>query len=85
MVEGKVDSNFDGLPSPFSSVGLEFGCKHEVDEGAFPDWDPRHGKVWVCKFCGAKVYKNVKYIPPVGKKLHISKKERRRRKAEEQK
>jgi hypothetical protein len=84
VVEGKVESGFGGLPSSFSGLGLEIGCRHEVDEGAFPDWDPRHGKVYVCKFCGEKIFKPSLHTPPVGKKLHISKKERRRRKAKGQ-
>jgi hypothetical protein len=57
---------------------VQAGCSHEIDEGALPEWDPRFGKVYVCKKCGGKVFKPSYYHPMPGKKQHRSKKERRR-------
>jgi hypothetical protein len=56
------------------------GCRHEVDLDSLPKWNSKLGKVWVCKLCGADVFKRVPYTP-LGKKVHASKKERRRQKA----
>jgi hypothetical protein len=85
MVEGKVDSGFgEAIGSGRNFVSMSGGdCKHEVDTDAVPDWSPRTGKLWVCKLCGKKVYREVHPAPPLGKKLHVSKKERRRMKAQE--
>jgi hypothetical protein len=56
-------------------------CSHVVDPDAFPGWDPRVGKVFVCKLCGEKVYDLRQHVPPMGKRVRMSKKERRRQKA----
>jgi len=65
-----------------SGTGLESAeaCQHEIDEKELPKWDKRIGKLWHCKKCGALVYKNNRYIPMPGERIHLSKKERRRRK-----
>jgi hypothetical protein len=73
MVEGKIVATH-GMGS----------CKHEVDTGAFPEWVPKLGKVWICKLCGARVHSTVPSAPPLGKRVRISKKERRRQKAQAQ-
>ena len=63
-----------------SGSGLESAsaCEHEVDPAQLPQWDKRIGKVWVCKKCGEKVYKENRYIPKPGERIHQSKKERRK-------
>jgi hypothetical protein len=72
MVEGKFVATH-GLGS----------CKHEVDPEAFPEWVPKLGKVWTCTLCGARVYNTVLSSKPLGKRVHVSKKERRRQKDQE--
>lgn len=56
-------------------------CPHEVDFSAFPEWDPKVGQTRICKLCGERVYQPKVYYPPLGEKIHLSKKERRRQKA----
>jgi hypothetical protein len=78
MVEGKI--------VPVVGRGRVVGpegsfCKHEVDVDAFPGWDAKLGKIFTCKLCGAKVYNTVLASQPLGKRVRVSKKERRRQKA----
>ena len=68
------------LDKYLSGSVVEPGCEHEIDESQFPEWDKRIGKIWVCKKCGAKVHKDNRYIPMPGERIHMKKKERRRRK-----
>ena len=74
-MEGTVESG-NGL-----SQGLNASmdiCKHEIDEKALPEWKPSLGKVWTCIKCGAKVHKEKPYYAVPGKRVHMSKKQRRR-------
>jgi hypothetical protein len=78
MVEGKVSiANWTGKVEGES-------CHHEVDTNALPEWTPRVGKIWRCKLCGAKVYNTVVAGHQLGKRVRVSKKERRRQKALDQ-
>ena len=61
-------------------VAVGSGCDHVVDDKQLPEWDPHVGKIWRCEKCGAKVFKQSFYSPPVGERIHMSKKERRRKK-----
>jgi hypothetical protein len=65
MVEGTVEG---GKPA---------GCQHEFDEKELPRITGV-GKVYTCIKCGAKVMQQKFWTPAVGKKVHRSKKERRR-------
>jgi hypothetical protein len=58
---------------------VDRSCKHEVDPAELPKWKPGVGKIYTCRLCGAKIFKEALYIPPAGEKLHLSKKERRKR------
>lgn len=73
-MEGTVESG-----SVLGSIGGAEACQHEVDEKSLPEWDPRLGKVYRCTMCGARVFRQAMYHPAVGKRVHMSKKERRRR------
>jgi len=66
-----------------SGTGMESvsGCQHEIDEKQLPEWDKHIGRVWTCTKCGMKVCKDSQYYPMPGERIHRSKKERRRRKA----
>jgi hypothetical protein len=61
------------LPHPVRDV-----CNHEIDKSTMPIWDPRVGKLWVCKKCGVRVYEAKMHHAAVGKKVHMSKKDRLR-------
>lgn len=74
MVEGTVVSK----PIVGNVVSSEV-CQHEIDEKALPEWDKKVGKVYRCAKCGAKVFKEQKYVPVPGERIHLSKKERKRR------
>jgi hypothetical protein len=78
-VRGVVGGGFAGVTGVVD--GAVGGCRHEVDEDSFPGWDPKLGKVWVCRLCGEKVFKRALYNPLPGKKVRMSKKERRRQRA----
>jgi DNA-directed RNA polymerase subunit RPC12/RpoP len=54
-------------------------CSHEIDDKQIPEWNPHTGKVYTCIKCGAKVVKDIFWKSAEGKKLHLSKKNRRRR------
>ena len=77
MAEGTVVST-----PLLSGVVSDNVCQHEIDEKSLPEWDKRVGKVYKCVKCGAKVFKEVRHVPKPGERIHLSKKERRRRKRE---
>ena len=58
-------------------------CQHEIDESIFPTWNKREGPVYVCKKCKQKIYKASMYVPKPGERIHMSKKERRRKRKED--
>ena len=57
-------------------------CRHEIDEEKLPKWSKRHGCIYKCVKCGANVYREIQHKPKPGKRVRVSKKERRRKKAE---
>jgi hypothetical protein len=76
-MEGQVSDK--GMLPMGSVVKVSEGCRHEIDLEKVPKWDPRLGKLYTCKLCGAEVFRQDLWRPPVGEKLHLSKKDRRRR------
>jgi hypothetical protein len=78
MVEGKI-SPVDGWGRVVGTEGAF--CEHEVDTNAFPEWSPKFGKIWRCKLCGAKVYNSLLASKPLGERVRISKKDRKRQRA----
>jgi DNA-directed RNA polymerase subunit RPC12/RpoP len=61
-----------------SLLGSKF-CRHEIDREGIPSWDSKVGRVYRCVRCGAEIFKVVYWNPLPGEKLHLSKKERRKR------
>ena len=65
-----------------TGVSASDKCDHVIDEKVLPEWNKRVGKVYKCTLCGSKVFKEKFHNPMPGKRIHLSKKERRRRKKE---
>jgi hypothetical protein len=75
-VSGGLKNMVDSFCPPVVSGEL---CRHEIDPKEFPKWKPGVGKIFTCKLCGAKVVNYSFWVPPSGERLHLSKKERRKR------
>jgi hypothetical protein len=65
----------------YADTAVTASCKHEIDPDVFPEWKPQVGRIFVCKLCGMKIVERRQHVPPMGKKVRVSKKERRRQKA----